>query len=72
MSRPDRPRLQVTSEGSRRFISVPSGVARDLHAYLRKNHVRCEPPQPLHTAMDQIEIARGTDAEHVQALLEGW
>jgi hypothetical protein len=72
MNLPDRPRLRVMSEGRRRFISVPSEVSRDLHAYLRKHHVRCESPEPLHTAMDQIEVARGTDADHVQAILEGW
>ena len=39
-----KPKLKVLVEGNRRYISVPSGHAGELHTYLRGNRVGTSPP----------------------------
>jgi hypothetical protein len=68
----DKPKLRVETEGKRRYIRVPSGVAGDLHAYLRRNAVRSAPPEPQSTEYDNIELGRDADVSRVQNLLDGW
>src|SRR5262245_10970185 len=64
--------LCVQAEGKRRYISVPTGRAQDLHNYLRSNKVRTAPPQPAFTGFDTIELANDIDVGGVQALLNAW
>ena len=72
MSRPQCPKLQVSSAGARSFVYVPTDWAADLHAYLRAHHVRCDPPDPSSTGLDVIELRGGTDIGVLQALLDRW
>jgi hypothetical protein len=67
-----KPKLRVESEGRRHFITVPSGLAGDLHTYLRRNGVRSAPPEPQSTDVDNIELARDADVPRVQNLLDAW
>jgi hypothetical protein len=64
--------LRVQADGKRRYISVPSGLAMDLHYYLRSNRVRSAPPEPAFTGFDSIELANDTDVRAVQTLLDAW
>ena len=64
--------LRVQADGKRRYISVPSGLAMDLHNYLRSNRVRSAPPEPAFTGFDSIELANDTDVRAVQTLLDAW
>lgn len=64
------PRMQA--DGTRRFISVPSGRAMDLHCYLRSNRVRSAPPEPAFTGFDSIELAKGIDIDAIQTFLDAW
>jgi len=72
MSRAACPKLQVSSAGARSFIYVPTGWSADLHAYLRGNQVRCDPPDPSSTGTDVIELARRADVAAIQELLDNW
>jgi hypothetical protein len=65
-------KLQIESDGKRRYISVPAGRANDLHNYLRSHRVRSSPPAPSFTGFDSIELANEIDLESVQALLDAW
>ncbi len=67
-----KPKLKVTTEGSRRYISVPSEHAGELHTYLRGNRVLSSPPEPATTGLDSIELSAGNDAKGVQKLLNAW
>jgi hypothetical protein len=64
--------LTVESDGKRSFISVPAGRSQELHAYLRKNHVRSAPPEPAFTGIDSIQLGDDIDLSGVQALLNAW
>jgi hypothetical protein len=64
--------LRVQADGKRRYISVPAGLALDLHNYLRSNRVRSSPPEPAFTGFDSIELANDVDVGGVQALLNAW
>jgi hypothetical protein len=64
--------LRVQADGKRRYISVPSGRALELHNYLRSNRVRSAPPEPAFTGFDSIELARDSDFSGVQTLLNAW
>lgn len=72
MAKQKKAPLCVQADGKRRFISVPSGRANDLHNYLRNNRVRSAPPEPAFTGFDSIELANGVDVGGVQALLNAW
>ena len=72
MALSDKPRLRVLSDGRRRHINVPSGFALPLLILLRKHGVRCDPPSPYLVGVDNIELYRDTDADRVQAILDGW
>ena len=65
-------KLCVAADGKRRYISVPVGRAKELHAYLRSNRVHSAPPEPAYTGFDSIELAIGIDAAGVQILLNAW
>ncbi len=65
-------KLCVQVDGKRRYISVPTGRAIDLHNYLRGNRVRSAPPEPAYTGFDSIELANDIDVVGVQALLNVW
>ncbi len=67
-----KPRLKVLVEGNRRYISVPSGHAGELHTYLRGNRVGTSPPEPASTGLDSIELTAGTDTKVIQQLLDAW
>lgn len=76
-TRPRAPRrgkngLRVELAGLRRYISVPTGRALDLHNYLRGHHVRSAYPEPAYTGMDSIELHKDIDVAAVQALLNLW
>jgi hypothetical protein len=64
--------LRVQADGARRFISVPSSRAMDLHRYLRSNRVHSAPPEPAFTGFDSIELAKGVDIGAIQTLLDAW
>jgi hypothetical protein len=64
--------LCVEVDGKRRYISVPVGRAKELHAYLRSNKVRSAPPEPAYTGFDSIELANDIDIGGVQTLLNAW
>ncbi len=72
MAKKKKSPLLVQAEGNRRYISVPTERAGDLHEYLRSNRVRSAPPEPAFTGFDSIELAKGIDVEGVQALLNAW
>jgi hypothetical protein len=72
MTHPKRPSVQVVSEGRRRFIAVPADSSHGLRLYLRAHHVRCEHPEPCYSGVDQIELAKDTDAARFQVLLDKW
>ncbi len=65
-------RLRVQADGKRNYISVPAGLAINLHNYLRSNRVHSAPPAPSYTGFDSIELANGSDVASVQALLNVW
>jgi hypothetical protein len=65
-------RLNVASEGKRRYIIVPAGRAAALHAYLRGHHVIAAPPAPSYTGFDSIELAEFGDNTTIQDHLKGW
>ena len=67
-----RVKLRVEEDGKRRYISVPSERAADLHVYLRSNRVHSAPPEPVYTGTDHIELPRGVDVGSVQTLLDAW
>ena len=60
------------NKASLRVQSVPSGLAMDLHNYLRSNRVRSAPPEPAFTGFDSIELANDIDVHRVQTLLDAW
>jgi hypothetical protein len=64
--------LKVLVDGKRRYITVPSGRAVALHAYLRSNRVIAAPPAPSFTGFDSIELVEGRDTTAVQDLLKCW
>ncbi|HYV35710.1 MAG TPA: hypothetical protein VE988_08395 [Gemmataceae bacterium] len=64
--------LCVEEDGTRRYICVPVGQAKDLHHFLRSNRVRSSPPEPSFTGFDSIELAKDIDVGGVQALLNAW
>ncbi len=64
--------LVVELAGPRRYISVPTGRAVDLHNYLRGHHVRSAYPEPAYTGVDNIELHKDIDVDAVQALLDDW
>ena len=64
--------LCVAADGKRRYISVPTERAKDLHDYLRNNKVRSAPPEPAYTGVDAIELGKDVDVGGVQALLNAW
>ncbi len=72
MAKQKRARLRVEADGKRLYISVPEGLARDLHTYLRDNRVQSAPPEPAYTGFDRIELSKNIDVGAVQALLNGW
>lgn len=72
MAKQSRVSLRVQADGHRRYISVPSGRAMDLHNYLRSNRVRSAPPEPAFTGFDSIELANDIDVGAVQTLLGAW
>ncbi len=72
MAKQKKVAMRVQVEGHRRFISVPSGNAIDLHNFLRSNKVRSSPPEPAFTGFDSIELANDIDVPGVQALLNAW
>jgi hypothetical protein len=51
---------------------VPSQEAQALHGYLREHRVRCGPPEPSSSGVENIELHRAVDAEAVQGLLDRW
>lgn len=65
-------KVRVEEDGRRRFITVASGRAMDLHYYLRGNGVHSSPPAPSYTGYDSIELAGSIDVGDVQALLNAW
>lgn len=65
-------KLQIQSDGKRRFISVSAGRAIDLHNYLRSHRVHSTPPAPSYTGFDSIELDTEIDLDRVQALLNVW
>jgi hypothetical protein len=67
-----RLKLRVEEDGTRRYISVPSERAGDLHVYLRSNRVQSSPPEPVYTGTDYIELPRNVDVDGVQTLLDAW
>ena len=67
-----RVKLRVEEDGKRRYISVPSERAGDLHAYLRSNRVISAPPEPVYTGTDYIELSREVNVGSVQTLLDAW
>ncbi len=67
-----KPRLQVSTVGKRRYISVPAGHAGALHKFLRERRVQSSPPEPDSTGFDNIELPATTDVAAVQKLLDGW
>lgn len=69
MAKEKKPRLNVETDGRRRYISVPVARAKELHDYLRSNSVRSAPPEPAFTGFDNIELAQDSDVGGVQALL---
>lgn len=71
-AKPQTSKLRVEQDGNRRYISVPSAQAGDLHAYLRSNRVFSSPPEPVYTGTDFIELGHGVDVESVQTLLDAW
>jgi hypothetical protein len=72
MAKKKKTTLLVQEDGKRRYISVPTERANDLHEYLRSNRVRSAPPEPAYTGVDHIELAKGSNVESVQALLDIW
>lgn len=64
--------LAVQADGKRRFISVPSAQAQELHKYLRSNRVRSSPPEPAYTGFDSIELEKDSDIDSIQTLLNAW
>src|SRR5262249_49173697 len=72
MTRELKSGLHVQSDGKRRYISVPAGLARELHNYLRTHRVRSAPPEPAFTGFDSIELADDIDVAGVQTLLNSW
>ncbi|MCI0638783.1 MAG: hypothetical protein L0Y72_09760 [Gemmataceae bacterium] len=72
MTRQGKASLSVTTEGKRRYISVPAGRSKELHEYLRSKRVRSAPPEPAFTGFDNIELATDIDVGGVQALLTAW
>jgi hypothetical protein len=67
-----RKKLKVLTAGKRCHISVPSGQANVLLAYLRTHRVRCAPPEPESSNLDNIELAGDTNVASVQAILNQW
>ena len=65
-------RLTVLVDGKRRYVSVPSERAADLHAYLRKNGVTAAPPAPMFTGLDSIELTASVNTATVKELLNDW
>lgn len=65
-------KLRIQSDGKRRFISVSTGRAIDLHNYLRSHRVCSLPPSPSYTGFDSIELDTEHDLARVQALLNAW
>jgi hypothetical protein len=72
MAKQKRVSLRVQVDGARRYISVPSDRAMDLHHYLRSYRVRSAPPEPAFTGFDNIELAKDIDVGAVQTLLDAW
>lgn len=72
MAKQKKVALRVRADGKRRYISVPTGRAVDLHNYLRSNRVRSAPPEPAFTGFDSIELANDMEVGGVQALLNAW
>jgi hypothetical protein len=72
MTKHKKPRLRVEGDDKRHFISVPQGLASDLHTYLRDNRVQSAPPEPAYTGFDFIELPKTADVAAVQALLNDW
>ncbi len=70
MKRPES--LQVIVDGKRRYITVPSGYAAELHAYLRSHSVMASPPAPSFTGFDTIELAGSCNAGAIQNLVNSW
>lgn len=64
--------LRIRVDGNRRFIQVPTGIAKDLHQYLRSCRVHSAPPQPYLSDADCIELNPTIDVPAVQALLDVW
>jgi hypothetical protein len=64
--------LRVEIDGKRRYITVPSGRANDLHRYLRNNGIRSAPPEPAHTGYDNIELDKDNDIARIQTILNAW
>lgn len=64
--------LLVQADGRRRYISVPSARANDLHHYLRSNRVRSSPPEPAYSGFDSIELEKDSDMDTIQTLLNAW
>ena len=64
--------LKVLVDGKRRYITVPSGLAAALHAFLRGHRVIAAPPAPSFTGFDRIELAEDRDTTAVQDLLKRW
>lgn len=72
MAKQKKAKLRVKIDGKRRYITVPQGRARDLHAFLREKRVRSAPPEPAYTGFDFIEVAKEADVVALQALLNDW
>jgi hypothetical protein len=72
MAKEKRVSLREQADGTRRFNSVPSGRAMDLHHSLRSNRVRSAPPEPAFTGFDSIELANDIDVGAIQTLLDAW
>jgi hypothetical protein len=67
-----KPRLQVSTAGTRHYISVPADCAGALHDYLRSHRVRSSPPEPDSTGLDNIELHASIDVKAIQKLLDKW
>ena len=72
MTRPAGHKTLLCRDGKRSFIQVAPGLARALHAHLRRHHICCNPPDPCTTDYDVIELRAGSDPEAVQAAIDAW
>jgi hypothetical protein len=63
---------EIFGEGVAQYISVARDEALQLREYLRMHGITCSPPEPFSSGRDSIQLARQTNIEAVQVLLDGW